>query len=154
MKHPKAWLPAMAWMGFIFLMSAAPGDVSGEQSGLLLRIVLAAYSALFGGAQMSPEILDLIHTLIRKAAHMSEYAVLALSFLYALRKNEAKRPLVTALLLSALYAATDEIHQAFVPDRGPSPIDVMIDTAGAAIGLALHGLACRIRYKHPGTRSF
>ena len=151
LKHPRAWLPAAAWMGFIFLMSAAPGDVSGEQSGLIVRVVLAVYSALFGGAQMSPQMLDLIHTLIRKAAHMSEYAVLALSFLYALRKNGAKRPLVTALLLCALYAATDEIHQAFVPDRGPSPIDVMIDTAGAAVGLVLYRIACRIRYKHPDT---
>lgn len=151
MKHPKAWLPAAAWMGLIFLMSAASGDVSGEQSGLIVRFILTVYGIFFGDTPIAPHTLDLLHTLIRKAAHMSEYAVLALLYLYALRKNEAKRPVRTALLLCILYAATDEIHQAFVPDRGPSPIDVMIDTAGAAIGLALHRLACRVRYSRPVT---
>ena len=136
-------------MVVIFLMSAAPGNISGEQSGLIVRMILAVHGIFFGNTPLAPETIDLIHTFVRKAAHMSEYAVLALLYLYALCKNEAKRPMRTALLLCALYAATDEIHQAFVPDRGPSPIDVMIDTAGAAVGLALHRLACRIRYKHP-----
>ena len=136
-------------MVVIFLMSAAPGNISGEQSGLIVRMILAVHGVFFGDTPIAPETIDLIHTFVRKAAHMSEYAVLTLLYLYALCKNEAKRPLRTALLLCALYAATDEIHQAFVPDRGPSPIDVMIDTAGAAVGLALHRLACRIRYKHP-----
>ena len=136
-------------MVIIFLMSAASGNISGEQSGLIVRMILAVHGVFFGDTPIAPETIDLIHTFVRKAAHMSEYAVLALLYLYALCKNEAKRPLRTALLLCALYAATDEIHQAFVPDRSPSPIDVMIDTAGAAVGLALHRLACRIRYKHP-----
>ena len=149
MKHPKAWFPAAAWMVVIFLMSAAPGNISGEQSGLIVRMILAVHGVFFGDTPIAPETIDLIHTFVRKAAHMSEYAVLALLYLYALCKNEAKRPMRTALLLCALYAATDEIHEAFVPDRGPSPIDVMIDTAGAAVGLALHRLACRIRYNHP-----
>ena len=151
MKHPKAWFPAAAWMVVIFLMSAASGDISGEQSGLIVRMILAVHGVFFGNTPLAPETIDLIHTFVRKAAHMSEYAVLALLYLYALCKNEAKRPLRTALLLCTMYAATDEIHQAFVPDRGPSPIDVMIDTAGAGVGLALARLTALLRSSKPTT---
>jgi VanZ family protein len=44
--------------------------------------------------------------------------------------------LVGALLLSAGFAATDEIHQAFTASRGPSPRDVLIDCAGATLCMA------------------
>ena len=151
LKDRKSWLPAVLWMGVIFMMSAAPGDVSGEQSGLIVRVILAVYGFFFGDAQLAPDTLNLLHTLLRKAAHMSEYAVLALLYLYALRKNGARRPMRAALMLSVLYAATDEFHQAFVPDRGPSPVDVMIDAAGAAIGLALSLAVSRIARRNPAT---
>lgn len=145
LKKLKAWLPAVLWMGVIFAMSAAPGDLSGEQSGLIVRVILSVHGFFFGEKQLSPDVLALLETLVRKAAHMSEYAVLALLFLHALRSEGARHPMRTALLLCALYAASDEIHQAFVPDRGPSPVDVLIDTAGACIGLALSRIAARIR---------
>lgn len=150
LKRLKAWLPAFLWMGVIFLMSATPGDLSGAQSGLIVRVILAVYGFFFGGEQLAPDTLNLLHTLVRKAAHMSEYAVLALLYLHALRQNGVRRPWRTALLLCALYAASDEIHQAFVPDRGPSPIDVLIDTSGACIGLALARIASHIR-RHRST---
>ena len=147
----KAWLPAALWMGVIFAMSAAPGDVSGAQSGLIVRVITAVHGLFFGDAPLAPDALDLLHTLVRKAAHMSEYAVLALFYLHALRQSKARRPMRTALVLCALYAATDEFHQAFVPDRGPSPVDVMIDTAGACIGLALSPVLSRLRRCKPTT---
>ena len=151
LKTLKAWLPALLWMGVIFMMSAAPGDLSGEQSGLIVRVILSVHGLFFGGAQPAPDTLELLHTLVRKAAHMSEYAVLALLFLHALRQSGAQRPWRTALLLCALYAASDEVHQAFVPDRGPSPVDVLIDTAGACIGLALARMVSRARHRKPTT---
>jgi len=151
LKTLKAWLPALLWMGVIFMMSAAPGDLSGEQSGLIVRVILSVHGFFFGEKQLSPDVLELLHTLVRKAAHMSEYAVLALLYLHALRQSGAPRPWRKALLLCALYAASDEVHQAFVPDRGPSPVDVLIDTAGACIGLALARIASRTRHSKPTT---
>lgn len=145
MKRRMAWLPACLWMGVIFLMSAAPGEVSGEQSGLVVRVILAVRGFLFGEATLSPDALGLLELLVRKAAHMGEYAVLALLDLYALRKNDARRPACTALLLCALFAAGDELHQVFVPDRGPSPADVAIDTCGALLALALARAVSRLR---------
>ena len=151
LKKRKAWLPACLWMGIIFMMSAAPGDVSGAQSGLIVRMIFSVHHLFFGKTPLAAETLDLLHTLVRKAAHMSEYAVLAPLYLYALRRNGARRPMRTALVLCVLYAATDEIHQAFVPDRGPSPVDVMIDTAGASVGLVLSLAVSRIRNCKPTT---
>jgi VanZ family protein len=73
---------------------------------------------------------------------VTEYAVLALLLWRVLRRPAA--PDVPswrwshaglALALAALYAATDEFHQTFVPSRQGSVWDVLLDTTGAAIGL-------------------
>ena len=62
----------------------------------------------------------------------------------ALGLSGAKRPAVTALVVCAAYAASDEFHQCFSDGRGPSPVDVVIDTAGASIALGLRAAARRI----------
>ena len=78
----------------------------------------------------------------RKCAHLTEYAVLALLIWRTLRKPPAPNAPAwrwshagLALALAALYAASDEIHQTFVPSREGSVWDVMLDAAGAAFGL-------------------
>lgn len=144
MKKAAAWLGAFAWMGVIFLMSAMPGDISGAQSGRLTQMVLAAVSFLFGGeaaAGISPETVEL---LVRKGAHMAEYAILFLLYRRALERSGARRPGLAALCLCAAYAATDELHQAFVAGRGPSAVDVGIDTLGAAAGWGVRSAVRRI----------
>ena len=144
MKRAKAWLSALAWMGVIFLMSAMPGDVSGAQSGRIANLALKAIAFLFGeaaAAGVSPETINL---LVRKGAHMAEYAILFLLYRRALAEGGARRPGAAALCLCALYAATDEGHQAFVADRGPSVVDVGIDALGAALAWGVQGAVRRI----------
>ena len=92
--------------------------------------------------QLSDEAVHALVVFVRKCAHLTEYAVLALLLWRALRKPSAQgrapwRWSVAglALALAALYAASDEIHQAFVPSREASVLDVLLDTTGAAIGL-------------------
>jgi VanZ family protein len=68
---------------------------------------------------------------VRKLAHAAEYAVLAALALRALRSAPA------ALLLASAYAVTDEVHQAFVTGRHGSPLDWLVDTAGALAGVVL-----------------
>ena len=121
MKKYAAWLPAVLWMGVIFWMSAAPGDVSGEQSGLVVDAILALWRFISGGAQLSAKALDTLSFLVRKAAHMTEYAILALLYRYALVKSGVSRPGAKALLLAALYACADELHQALCPIAVPAP---------------------------------
>lgn len=81
---------------------------------------------------------------MRKCAHMGEYAVLFWLWAHALSVSGAKHPARTALIVCAAYAASDEFHQCFSEGRGPSPVDVMIDTAGASIALGLRAAARRI----------
>jgi VanZ family protein len=66
---------------------------------------------------------------LRKLAHATAFGILALLLLRAVRSPEA------ALLLTFLYAISDEIHQTFVRGRSGRPLDVLIDTAGAAVAL-------------------
>ena len=140
MKRIRAWLPAALWMGVIFMMSAMPGDISGDTSGRLMKLLLWLISLIAGDEAAAGIPLDMLHLLIRKAAHMTEYAVLFLLYHRALRMEQAKRPGLYALALCAAYAATDEFHQGFVEARGPSVADVGIDTLGAGIAW----LACDI----------
>lgn len=70
-------------------------------------------------------------TVLRKLAHTAEYAILGGLILRAVRSAPA------AVLLASAYAITDEVHQAFVTGRQGSPLDWLIDTAGAVLGVAL-----------------
>ena len=136
-----AWAACAAWMAVIYLMSAAPGRVSSQQSGLVVRLLsLLLPDALAADALL----MERLETLVRKAAHMSEYAVLFCLYARALRLSGVRHAGRIAFALSVGYAATDELHQAFVPDRGPSPIDVMIDACGALLGWAAAWLFERV----------
>jgi VanZ family protein len=96
---------------------------------------------------LSPSHVGEIHHLVRKFAHLTEYAVLALLLWHAIRRTNEKNPRPRgagrwnwpdarlALLLVMLYAATDEFHQSFVPGRTSLASDVLIDTVGGAAGL-------------------
>lgn len=68
---------------------------------------------------------------LRKTLHVAEFAILAALLLRAVRTHRL------ALVLGALYAASDEVHQHFVPGREGRPIDVAFDTAGLVVGLLL-----------------
>ena len=76
-------------------------------------------------------------TVLRKIAHTAEYALFG-----ALLYRATRRP-AAALLLASVYAVTDEIHQTFVAGRHGSPVDWLIDTAGAAIGIVIAARAWR-----------
>jgi VanZ family protein len=67
--------------------------------------------------------------ILRKGAHTTEYAVLSVLLLRAVGRE------APALALGVLYAASDELHQAFVRGRHASPIDVAIDSVGLLIGV-------------------
>ena len=70
-------------------------------------------------------------TVLRKLAHTAEYALLGVLALRAVRSAPV------AVLFASAYAVTDEVHQTFVRGRHGSPVDWLIDTVGAALGVAL-----------------
>jgi VanZ family protein len=132
----RLWLPLLAWMALIFLGST---DVlAGRHTSRFLGPFL---HWLVPG--LADETLAAIQLFVRKVGHLTEYAVLAVLWLRLLRSRQSAaapwnpRLAAWAIALSALYAATDEWHQSFVASRQGSPWDVLIDSAGAALGVAL-----------------
>ena len=69
---------------------------------------------------------------LRKLAHAAEFAVLGVLVYRAVPRA------AVAIALASAYAVMDEIHQHFVEGRVTSPVDWLVDTAGAAIGLGLY----------------
>lgn len=135
-KHCYAIL-CIFWMLVIFWFSAQVADDSQEMSDFFVRLL----DALFSLDIMKNEIIqDMTSFLVRKAAHMSEYAVLAILFGLTIREYKKEPWLLLALTATAAYAATDEFHQLFVPGRSGQLKDVLIDTAGGALGLGLLAL--------------
>jgi len=133
----KYWLPVLAWMVIIF--SASSDTMSFQHSS---RILAPMIHWLF--PQLSDETISTVVFFIRKCAHLTEYAVLALLFWRALRKPVRRDPrpwrwadVRLPLLFVAIYAASDEFHQHFVPHREGKVGDVIIDTAGGVAGLLL-----------------
>jgi VanZ family protein len=77
--------------------------------------------------------------ILRKGAHMTEYALL---FVLWTRALGWRLPLVAAIIAVG-YSATDELHQATVPGRHGTPVDVLIDAVGVGIGWMLLMQAAR-----------
>lgn len=128
--------PILLWMGVIFLMST--DGASAVQTSRILEPLLHWLDPA-----MSSDTVERMQSVIRKAAHIAEYAVLAWLILRMgsmLRGPSSSRWSWRAALVafgaSAAYGATDEFHQLFVASRGPSIRDVLIDIAGAVLGLA------------------
>lgn len=119
------------WMIVIFLFSAQNADESSSLSnGIFFQL-----AQLF---HIPDTAMQTMTFLIRKAAHASEYGLLAILFylLYGETKFMSYR-YMCALLSAFLYACTDEFHQLFVPGRAGLMQDVLIDTSGACIALLL-----------------
>ena len=77
----------------------------------------------------------IVDVLLKKTAHFSEYFILCLLWVRALliTSNSRRKQVLIACLISGVYAITDEVHQAFVPGRHPSIMDVFIDWVGIMV---------------------
>jgi VanZ family protein len=105
------WLPVLVWAGVIFYLSSLP---------------------IIQGPAIKP--LDFV---LKKTAHVTEYAVLFFLLNRALKPN--KNHYQTAFLIGLFYAFTDEIHQIFTPGRGASLRDVLVfDAFGLILSWLLH----------------
>ncbi|MGA3182252.1 MAG: VanZ family protein [Verrucomicrobiota bacterium] len=141
----KYWLPLILWMVMIFGASTSLGRPENTSRFIVPFL-------LWLDPKMPMETVEKIHHAVRKTAHFAEYAVLGLLLWRAVHFNPAlaagqSRSFAIALLLAALYASSDEFHQKFVPGRNASVSDVMLDTCGAATGLAALWTARRLRSK-------
>ena len=154
MKKYLAWIPALVIMTAIFWFSAQPADVSTEMSDSVTRALLWTAEAVGLTDRLSPEqvhdLCGLLATPVRKTAHITEFAVLHLTVLFALFQWELpwKKWLKAALAVTVAYACTDELHQLFVPGRAGMVTDVLIDSTGAAL---ITGLLWIVGRRREGT---
>jgi VanZ family protein len=130
------YLPLALWMCLIFF--ASTGELSASNTSLIVRPLL-----LWLFPDISEARIALAHFLVRKAAHFTEYAILAFLAARAFRGSFhewlRRRWFIISLLLIILYALSDEFHQSFVPSRTASIYDSLIDIAG--------GLTALLKYK-------
>ncbi|MEO5802886.1 MAG: VanZ family protein [Verrucomicrobiota bacterium] len=131
----KYWLPVILWMVLIFGASTnlgAPRNTS-RIIGPFLRWLIPS---------INDETLEAVQYNIRKASHVTEYAILSLLLWRARRKTISNEPrgwswsdARFAIFISAIFAVTDEFHQHFVATRQASIWDVLLDTSGAVLGI-------------------
>jgi VanZ family protein len=124
--------PLVIWAALIFIASSSL--MSASHTGAVMAPLL---HWLFPHA--SETTLAVIHFAIRKAAHFTEYAILALLAARAFRTSSREllrqRWFWISLLFVVVYALSDEYHQSFVPSRTASIYDSMIDSAGGLTAL-------------------
>lgn len=118
---------------FIWGNSMLTGEASGSISGGLMARLAVIFGSWPGGER-----------LLRKMGHFSEFACLGmlLSWLWLLLEEKDYHRFTMPLLCGLLAACADETIQVFVPNRGPSVLDVWIDAAGVCVGIT----ACQIGY--------
>ena len=146
---------------------------SGVQRVLLCRVLLVLNLAVIWGnsllngtesGQMSSGIMafvmellripadasELVHLIIRKLAHLTEFACLAALISWHLRlvKEKHVHQMLLAVLLAMAAALVDETIQLCIPDRGPSLVDVWIDTLGAALGMTAMQIGYHLKKKN------
>jgi len=141
MRWLRYWAPVVIWAAVISL--ASTGNFSSEKTaGHILPILRWLLP------HADPVTLEEIHHFIRKGGHVFEYFVLALLLLYAIREGRRgwRSSWVWGTLISvACYAGLDEFHQSFVPGRGASVWDALLDTSAGTLAMLIAWLWWRRR---------
>jgi VanZ family protein len=116
-------------------------ELSTEAYGASVTGVVLSELLRFLNIQLTPPTFDALHFLIRKLAHLTEYAIFGLLLYHSFDPRHPEswnaRSAFGALLVAGLFSLTDEYHQSFVPGRKPSLADCGFDTAGALLALVL-----------------
>ena len=130
----------IVWMGMIFYFSAKPAVQSAEMSASVGKMVGKLFVPGFNEMeeQEQDSFAENIDFVVRKSAHACEYAVLGILLFWNYEQKIRKRSVLAGIswLSVAVYAATDEIHQLFVPGRSGQISDVLLDSFGGLAGVA------------------
>ncbi len=118
-------------MAVVLVMSSSP--MSAENTGSILRPLLA-------WAGLPPAQVDLVHGVVRKAAHLAEYGILAALWRRAFVRSGVARPAVAgmlALAIAVVCAVIDETYQSLLATRTGALGDVGFDTLGALTAIVV-----------------
>lgn len=163
----------LIWMSIIFIFSSMPSEESNEKSKATIKetieIINKAPVSKQNGSlsqtessntekgtetikenkdqnQNEEQLIEKLNKPLRKCMHATEYLILSILILNGLRNYEIKewKAVVISIIISFLYACTDEFHQLFVDGRTSQFTDVLIDTFGAILGVAMINVTIRI----------
>lgn len=141
-----SWTAVILWMLFIFYLSSQVAEQSNQLSTGITQAIMKLLGKLAPGIE--PD-LNSFNYFVRKNAHFIAYLVLGLLSSNAIGRSRPHnlRNALFALLLCVLYAISDEVHQLFVPGRGGQAMDVLIDSAGAVVGIGLYYIVMKLSHR-------
>ena len=154
---PLSFLPAIIMMCLIYTFSAQTGEASGNLSYQISYQIVETKNEVLNENKSYEELAyeaDGIHYYVRKAAHMTEYFLLAIAISFPLYVYRVRGIwlMILAGIVCVGFAGLDEYHQSFVANRGQSVKDVGIDSIGAFIGILLVQAFCWSTLHTPGTK--
>lgn len=131
------WLLVILWMSLIFYLSHQPVEESNKLSKGITEKLVEIVEKIDSDKDFN---LGRVNHILRKNAHFFAYLILGILTSNGLKssKVEDRKGFIIALIISVLYAISDEAHQLFVPGRGGQLKDVIIDSAGSLVGIALY----------------
>ncbi|MGX8834494.1 VanZ family protein [Amedibacillus sp. YH-ame6] len=138
------------WMAVIFWFSAQVADDSQGMSNKLIELIDRIFNINL--VENGGWLFDVASFIVRKLAHMSEYAVLAILFALYFKEINVQHYGVYAIVAVFLYASTDEFHQLFVKGRSGQFKDVLIDTFGGTLGFMLLQIYYKVLIKYKERR--
>src|SRR5699024_1041715 len=143
------FLPMIVWMAVIFYLSAQPAEQSSELSTGIMHILLKFIEHIV--------VIDegFFHHIVRKGAHLSAYFILGILTMFALEHkiNCNRVQIGVSFLIGVFYAASDEVHQLFVPGRSGEIGDVGIDAMGVLLGVLIYALLQLLFHKISSKRT-
>ena len=136
MKKYIAYVLWLFWLFIIFYLSNQPGNISGgESSHLIYNTLHFIYTCLNLDTSHLNEIILIIHNPLRECMHSLEYLILGVLTINLLIQTQVKEnKMIITILFCFIYAATDEIHQLFIPGRTFEYFDILMDMVGTLIG--------------------
>ena len=140
----------LIWVGIIFSFSLQPADTSSQLSGGILHWLLEKILPwVAGGIEKLPEeTVEVLHFLVRKAGHFTEYMILGILSMLTLSQWGNKHRKIAGLLFCVIVASTDETIQLFVEGRSGQFSDVVLDSVGAMTGMLLFMIKEKIKNGH------
>ena len=171
------------WMSIIFIFSSMPSEESNEKSKATIKETIEilnqtsvskqneSLSQTESGNtekgtetikennaqnQNEEQLIEKLNKPLRKCMHATEYLILSILILNCLRNYEIEewKAIKISIIISFLYACTDELHQLFVEGRTSQVTDVLIDTTGAIIGVTIFTILLSIILNIKNTKNF
>lgn len=145
-----SWITVISTMLMIFALSMQNAQTSSETSKSQIEVIL---NAIIGKENVTEELVASFQVPMRKLAHFGVYMLLGFCLTNAFNVSFKLKFVFISIFCGIAYSFFDEFFiQNISAGRGPSIIDVLIDSSGVAIGFGLYFLVLLINKKIPNKK--